>query len=147
MKSSETPPQVILIVYRFVLPVGLLVFLLIVSQNVERPLFLGSQGLDLFARVWILLSFGLLYVRLSDLGRYMFRTYGIQTDHAKNHELPLNWRNILLGSLLGVVSMPFTWWIIQAFLPIFSGMSWLLAGLHGLVLSIPMAIWRNRLVL
>ena len=147
MKSFRISSQAILVLYRFVLPVCALILLLIVSQNTERPLFLGLQGWDLFARIWILFMFCLLYVRLSDLERYMSKTYGMKIDHSKDNELPWNRRNIFLGILLGVVSIPFTWWTIQVFLPFLSAVSWLLALFHGFLISIPMAIWRNELVL
>jgi hypothetical protein len=147
MKNFRMTSRAILVLYRFVLPACTVILLLIVSQNVKRPLFLGSQGWDIFARIWILFMFCLLYMRLSDLERYMFKTYGIKIDHLKDDESSLNWRNMFWGILLGVVSIPITWWTIQVFLPFLSEMSWLLALLHGLLLSIPMAIWRNKLVL
>jgi hypothetical protein len=147
MRNFEKSSRAIRVFYRLVLPACIFILLLIVSQTMERSFFRASQGLDLFTRIWIIFSFCLLYVRLSDLERYMFRTYGIKIDHSQDQALSLNWRNILLGSLLGVVSIPFSWWIIQVFLPNFSGVSWLLAVLHGLLLSFPMLIWRNRLVM
>jgi hypothetical protein len=147
MKSFKISSQAILVLYRFLLPACALILLLIVSQNTKRTLFLGSQGWDLFARIWILFMFCLLYVRLSDLERYMSKTYGMKIDHSKDNESPLSKRNIFWGILLGVVSLPLTWWTIQVFLPFLSEVSWLLALFHGFLISIPMAIWRNELVL
>jgi len=147
MKNSKMSSRVIRVLYGLVLPAFAIALLLIVSQIMKRPLFLDSFGLDLFARIWIAFSFCLLYLRLSDLDRYMFRVYRIQINHSNDDELSLNWRNVFWGVLLGVVSVPFTWWIIRFFLPGFSGMGGLLAFLHGLLLSIPMIIRRNKLVL
>jgi len=147
MKNSEMSSRVIRVFYGLVLPAFAIALLLIVSQIMKRPWFLGSFGLDLFARIWLAFSFCLLYLRLSDLDRYIFRVYRIQINHSNDDELPWNWRNVFWGVLLGVVSVPFTWWIIRFFLPGFSGMGGLLAFLHGLLLSIPMIIRRNKLVL
>ena len=147
MGNTEISARVIRLVYRFVLPAITIIFLLIGSQVMKRPLFLGSLGWDLFARVWIILSFCFLYLRLSDLEKYMFRVYRITIDHSNDNDLPLNRRNIFVGTLLGIASIPFTWWIIQFFLPMFSGVGWLLALANGILISIPMMIWRNKLVL
>jgi len=147
MKNIAISSRIIRVVYQFALPAITIIFLLIVSQNMKRPLFLASFGWDLFARIWIILGYCSLYIRLSDLEKYMFRVYRIMNDHSNEDNLPWNRRNIFLGSLLGVVSIPFTWWIIQFFLPKFSEASWLLALATGVILSIPMMIWRSKLVL
>ena|SRR5215211_3108282 len=147
MQNSEISLRLIRVLYGFVLPAFIVLFLLIVSQFMKRPWFLSSFGLDLFARIWVTLSFFSLYVRLSDLDKYMFKVYRIEIDHSNDDALPLNWRNVFWGVLLGAVSIPFTWWIIQFFLPSFSGIGGLLAFLHGLLISIPMIIRRNPLAL
>jgi hypothetical protein len=147
MKNTEITSRVIRVVYRFVLPAITLIFLLIVSSSIKRPLAFGSLGGDFFVRGWIILAFCSLYIRLSDLGRYMFKVYRITIDHSNDNDLPLNWRNIFVGILLGVASIPFTWWIVQFFLPLFSGLSWLLAFANGVLISIPMMLWRNELML
>jgi hypothetical protein len=146
MKNYEISSRVIFIVYRFVLPAFILIFLLIVSQNLKRSLFLGSLGLDIFARIWIILGFYFTYIRLSDLDKYMFRKYGMEFDNSNNYSLPLNWQNIFWGSMHGILSIPITWWTIQVFLPIFSNISWLLALFHGMLLSIPIIIRRTKFI-
>jgi hypothetical protein len=147
MKNSEITSQVLRVVYRFLLPGITLIFLLIVSSRMNRPLAFGSPVGDFFVRGCVILAFCSLYIRLSDLGRYMFKVYRITIDHSTDNDLPLNWRNIFLGILLGVTSIPFTWWIVQFFLPLYSDTSWLLALANGVFISIPMMLWRNKLVL
>ena len=147
MKNSELSSRVIRVLYGFVLPAFAIVLLLAISQIMKRSWLLGSFGLDLFARIWVAFSFCFLYLRLSDLDKYMFRVYRVETDHSNDDALPLNWRNVFWGILLGVLSIPFTWWVIKFFLPSFSAIGGLLAFLHGLLLSIPMVIRRNQLVL
>lgn len=147
MKNVEINSLLIRVVYRFVLPAITLIFLLIVSSGMERPLAFGSLSGDIFIRVLLILSYCSLYIRLSDLEKYMFKIYHTAIDHSNDNNFPWNWRNIFLGILLGVASVPFTWWIVQFFLPLFSGISWLLAFANGVLISIPMMLWRNELVL
>jgi hypothetical protein len=147
MKNSKIASRTISIIYGRVLPAFAVLFLLIVSQFIKRPWFLGSFGLDLFARIWVTFSFCVLYIRLSDLDQYMFKMYRIEMEDLNNDALPLNWRNVFWGVLGGVMSIPLTWWVIQFFLPSFSSISGPLAFLHGLLISIPIIIRRNQLVL
>ena len=147
MKDFKTFSRVIFVLYRFVLPACILFFLLIVSQNLKRPLFLGSLGFDFFARIWIAFGFCYLYIVLSDIDGYIFRAYRIHTENSNDHNLPINWRNIILGCTLGAISIPITWWVIQFFLPIFSSISWLLALFDGLLLSFPIIVRRNKFIL
>ena len=135
------------ILYRFILPIVVVFLLLIVSPSLKRPLFLASLGTDIFARVWIILGYCSVYLRLSDLDRYMLKLYSIKINNQLDNESPMNRRNIIIGSILGVISVPITWWVIQFFLPIFSDISILLALLHGFLLSAPIIIRRKNLVL
>jgi hypothetical protein len=146
MKNSETSSQARVVIYRFILPACTIISLLIISQIMKRTLFLGSPGWDLFARIWIGFSFCYLYILLSDLDKYMFRVYRIKTDPSNDHNVPVNWQNFIFGSMLGIISIPFTWWIVEFFLPIFSAVGWLIALCNGVLLSIPIILRRSKFV-
>ena len=146
VKNSEVSSRVIFISYKFLLPACTLILLLVISQNLKRSLYGGSQGFDLFVRIFIIFGLCSAYIRLSDLDKYMFKTYSIKIDHSNDNNLPMNWRNIISGSLFGILSIPLTWWIIHVFLPIFSGTSLFLALLHGFILSFPIIFRRKTLV-
>lgn len=135
------------LLYRYILPIVVVFLLLIISPNLKRPLFLDSLGIDIFARIWIIFGYCSVYLRLSDLDRYMLKLYSIEINNQLDNESPTNWRNIILGSILGIISVPITQWVIQFFLPIFSDIGILLALLHGFLLSAPVVIRRKKLVL
>lgn len=128
--------------YRWVLPAIIIFCLFILSPKMGRPLALESRGFDFFARLGIALGYCSLYINLSDIDKYLFKRYRVIADEVHNNAL-LNYRNILLGILLGAVSVPFTWWIIQYFLPYWSTQSWMIATFHGLVLAYPIVVRRK----
>jgi xanthine/uracil permease len=77
----------------------------------------------------------------------MLKLYNIKINNQLDNETPMSWQNIILGCILGVISVPITWWVIQFFLPIFSDISILLALLHGCLLSAPIIFRRKKIVL
>ena len=142
MKLSKALPRITTIVYRFLLPACILISLLFISLRLERNLFLGSLILDWIARIWISLGFSYIYINLSDLDKYVYRIYRMLIE--PSHSLSLNWQNIVLGSVFGMLSIPFTWWVILTFLPIFAEIALILSIMHGLILSLPIIVRRKK---
>jgi hypothetical protein len=144
MKNTDVFSRMLLLLYRFILPSCTLFLLLIVSNNLERPLFLGSMALDLLARIWIAFGYCYISIVLSDIDKYMLRIYRLRVESSIEPNSPTNWQNIIIAGMLCIVSVPITWWVIQFFLPIFSGTDWLFALLEGLLLSAPIAFRRKK---
>ena len=143
-KITWTFSRILSFFYKIVWPVCTIILLLVISQNMNRPLFLGSFALDLMARIWIGFSYCYVYIILSNLERYNFWIYGIKRENLDANNTLFNWRNIALGVMFGTISTPLTWWVIQFFLPTFKDVSWFLAILHGFLLSIPIIVQRNK---
>jgi hypothetical protein len=140
----ETFSDVITLVYKIVLPICIIILLMVISPKINRSLFLGSPSLDLIARVWISFSFCYMYIILSNLEKYNKWVYSIRKEGLDDNNQSIHWGNIIIGIMLGVVSIPFSWWIIQLFLPIFANTAWVLAVLHGFLLSIPFIVERRK---
>lgn len=142
MKYSEILLRIMTISYRFLLPACIFTILLLISQQLERSLFLGSLLWDWMARIWIALGLSYVYINLSDLDKYVYRMYRMKAESSDS--LPVNWQNVILGIIFGIMSIPFTWWVILMFLPIFVDSALFLSVLHGLILSIPIVVFQKK---
>ncbi len=144
MRHSEIPSRIMTIIYRILLPACIWTFLLLISQRLERPSYLGSLVLDWIARIWIGLGLSYVYINLSDQDKYVYWMYRMKIGY--DDSLSVNWRNVVLGTIFGLMSIPFTWWAILVFLPIFTDIVLFLSVLHGLMLAIPIVVHRKKFV-
>jgi hypothetical protein len=133
------------ILYRLVLPLLLCIFLLIVSGNISRPLFLGSKLLDFIARLWLCLIFSMGYIIVSDLERYKSWFYGGKISNLTSANDP--WAmllNVIMGLMFGIFAALISWWAVRTFLPIFNGIALIVALVNGILFFIPVFSERNR---
>ena len=131
--------------YVLILPLVVSVLLLLVSENISRPLFSGSKILDFVARLWLCLIFGMGYIIVADLERYKSWFYGqkIDSSASKVDNSTIFW-NISLSIMFGVFAALITVWAVRMFLPIFSDVSLILAMLNGILYFAPMFHQRKR---
>lgn len=126
--------------YRIVLPALVVVFLWGVSQMIVRPRLLNSEAADIVVRLLL----GLWFIRLYRAFPYRRIT---PVSNWSKAELDIVEKVYYIG--LGVISGPImglvTWWVIRVFLPIFEDYGIFIAGLNGLIFSLPTVVHYEKL--
>jgi hypothetical protein len=107
------------------------------SQAIERPLFMGSNLIDLAIRIILCIWFCYGYIQLPFLSRgYAFlpRTSWSKADVLLEERIFIIVQIVIFSLLMAVV----TWWIIQFFVPALEEHSVIIAILNGFLYLVPL---------
>lgn len=149
MKKFSTVSELLVLLGKFlyllILPLVVFVFLLLVSENISRPLFSGSKMLDFVARLWLCLIFSMGYIIVVDLERYKSWFYGRKIDDSNSKvDNSTIFLNIIMSIIFGVFAALITMWAVRTFLPIFSKVSLIVATINGILYFVPMFCQRKH---
>jgi len=137
MLQAAMTSKVFKIIYGIVFPITVVSLLLGVASFNNRPQILGLTGADLIIRIMLVIWFCGLYIRLSRFSSFSFFSNKKWTkEDVRGME-----KYIYIGIifLFSIGSGIITWWVIQWFLPNFSGFNFVIAALNSIIVFLPMA--------
>lgn len=129
--------KVMKIIYKIILPVAVVLFLLGIASFNSRSKLLEAASTDFFIRLLLTLWFSGLYIRLSRFSSFSFfpNKKWSKSDIGGIEKYFYIGISFLFSLGCGVI----TWWIIRWFFPDFSGSALLIAALSSLIVFLPMA--------
>jgi len=134
---SHIVDNLVMIIYKYLLPAITVVALLIVSQVISRPRILGSGFLDFILRGLACLWFCICYSRLPYLSK-KYRPFPGSTTKKSDINTRGKIKSIINAIFFGMVFAFLTWWIVNMFLPVSKSFLYSIVVINGLICSIPL---------
>ena len=132
-------PRSVLLLYKVVMPVITLLFLLVIPQFIQHPAFMGSGVFDFIVRGLLCLWFCLAYSMLPNIKE----KYGLYPNitWSKADISPAE-RFLFIGfaTFFSICVVLITLWTIGVFVPIISKYGLLLAITNGAIFLIPLSL-------